>query len=470
MVSEWRLDKSTSLQYQSQIGNRKSAIMRILSITAGAAGMYCGSCLRDNALATELLKQGHEVLLVPIYTPTLTDEENVSMHRVFFGGISVYLEQHIPLFRHTPKLFDRLWDSEAALNMVARRSIAVAPRPLAELTISMLKGEDGYQRKELDNLINWLKAESQTDVVNLPNSLLIALAQPIKRELNVPVFCTLQGEDLFIEGLGEPYRSEALDLIRSNVRFVDGFLAVSDFYAERMCRDLGIPQSKMHVVPLGINFDGYEKRTREASSEFVVGYLARIAPEKGLHMLADAYRLLRQRTPDRRLRLEIAGYLAPEHHEYLAGIERKIRDCGLEGEVHYRGVLDRDAKIAFLKGLDVMSVPATYDEPKGMSLLEAMAAGVPVVQPRRGSFTEIIERTGGGMLVDDCNAESVALGLQTMIESPSLAAELSERAFAGVRAHYSASSMARRAIEAYVSAEGRARNADITSSVELARG
>jgi glycosyltransferase involved in cell wall biosynthesis len=443
--------------------------MRILSITAGAAGMYCGSCLRDNALATELLKQGHEVLLVPIYTPTLTDEENVSMHRVFFGGISVYLEQHVPLFRHTPKLLDRLWDSEAALNMVARRSIAVDPRPLAQLTISMLKGEDGYQRKELDNLINWLKSESRPDVVNLPNSLLIALAQPIKRELNLPVFCTLQGEDLFIDGLGEPYRSEALDLIRSNVKFVDGFLAVSDFYAERMCRDLRIPESKMHVVPLGINFDGYEKRTREASNEFVVGYLARIAPEKGLHILADAYRLLRQSARDRKLRLEIAGYLAPEHHEYLEGIERKIRDWALESEVHYRGVLDRDSKVAFLKGLDVMSVPATYDEPKGMSLLEAMAAGVPVVQPRRGSFTEIIERTGGGLLVDDSKAESVASGLQALVESPSLAAALGVRAFAGVREHYSASNMAKRAIEAYTSAEGRAPGR-INSTVEISIG
>jgi glycosyltransferase involved in cell wall biosynthesis len=444
--------------------------MKILSITAGAAGMYCGSCLRDNALAAELLKQGHEVLLVPIYTPTLTDEENVSMHRVFFGGISVYLEQHIPLFRRTPKLLDRLWDSEAALNMLARRSIAVDPRPLAQLTISMLKGEDGFQQKELDNLINWLKSESLPDVVNLPNSLLIAMAQPIKRELNLPVFCTLQGEDLFIDGLGEPYRSEALDLIRSNVEFVDGFLAVSDFYAERMCRDLGIPQSKMHVVPLGINFDGYEKRARDASREFVVGYLARIAPEKGLHILADAYRLLRQKTPDRKLRLEIAGYIAPEHQEYLAGIERKVRDWGLEGEVHYRGVLDRDSKIAFLRRLDVMSVPATYDEPKGMSLLEAMAAGVPVVQPRRGSFPEIIERTGGGLLVDGSDGASIASGLLELIENPSLAAELSEKAFCGVREHYAASNMARRAIEAYTSAQRRARSAEIPSSVELARG
>ncbi|MEK6324191.1 MAG: glycosyltransferase family 4 protein [Acidobacteriota bacterium] len=444
--------------------------MKILSITAGAAGMYCGSCLRDNALAAELLKQGHDVLLVPIYTPTLTDEENVSQHRVFFGGISVYLEQHVPLFRHTPKLFDRLWDSEAALKMVARRSIAVDPKSLAELTISMLKGEDGYQRKELDNLINWLKSESRPDVVNLPNSLLIALARPIKRELNLPVFCTLQGEDLFIDGLGEPYRSEALELIRSNVEFVDGFLAVSDFYAKRMCRDLGIPENKMHVVPLGITFDGFEKRERLEASEFVVGYLARIAPEKGLHVLAEAYRLLRQRRPERQVRLEVAGYLAPEHHDYLSGIERQMNDWGLGDEFQYRGVLDREAKIEFLHGLDVMSVPATYDEPKGMSLLEAMAAGVPVVEPRRGSFPEIIERTGGGLLVDGFDAASLASGLQALIESPSLAAELSEKGFAGVREHYSASSMAKRAIDAYSSVDGHAPNVGITSAVKIAHG
>ena len=455
--------------------------MKVLSITAGTAGMYCGSCLRDNALAAELLKQGHDVLLVPIYTPTLTDEENVSQQRVFFGGISVYLEQHVPLFRHTPKLFDRLWDSEAALNMVARRSIAVDPKSLAELTLSMLKGEDGYQRKELDNLIDWLKSEARPDVVNLPNSLLIALAAPIKRELHLPVFCTLQGEDLFIDGLGKSYRSEALELIRSNVEFVDGFLAVSEFYAKRMCDELAIPENRMHVVPIGINLEGYEKRARAhqkdapssdngdraSVAEFVVGYLARIAPEKGLHVLAEAYRLLRQRTPDRRMRLEIAGYIAAEHRDYLSGIERQMHEWGLGGECQYRGVLDRNAKIEFLRGLDVMSVPATYDEPKGMSLLESMAVGVPVVQPRRGSFAEIVGRTGGGILVDDFDAESLAAGLFTLIESPALAAELSEKAFAGVREHYSVSSMARRAIEAYSSIGSNASNTETHSAVEL---
>src|ERR1051325_4324072 len=151
--------------------------MKLLYITAGAAGMYCGSCLRDNALAAELMAQGHDVTLVPIYTPTLTDEDNVSQERVFFGGISVYLQQHSALFRKTPWLLDRLWDSGFALKMASRRSIPVDPRMLGELTVSMLKGEDGHQRKELRKLIHWLQSETAPDVITLPNSLLIALAR-----------------------------------------------------------------------------------------------------------------------------------------------------------------------------------------------------------------------------------------------------------------------------------------------------
>ncbi|MCI0663390.1 MAG: glycosyltransferase family 1 protein, partial [Acidobacteria bacterium] len=133
--------------------------MRILYLTAGAAGMYCGSCLRDNALATELIRQGHDVTLLPLYTPTLTDEPNVSTDKVFFGGISVYLEQLSAIFRHTPRWLDKIWDSRIALRAAAKSSITVDPGSLSELTISMLKGEEGNQRKEMSKLIDWLKTQ-----------------------------------------------------------------------------------------------------------------------------------------------------------------------------------------------------------------------------------------------------------------------------------------------------------------------
>jgi glycosyltransferase involved in cell wall biosynthesis len=423
--------------------------MKILYLTGGAGQMYCGSCLRDNALAAELIARGHDVVLLPVYTPTLTDEPNVSGDKVFFGGISVYLEQYLPMFRKSPRWLDRLWDSTAMLQLASRRSISTSPRMLGELTVSMLKGEAGFQHKEIVKLTEWLSHEPTPDVISLPYTLLLGMAKPLKDALGRPICCTLQGEDLFLEGLQEPYRSESKELIRRNVEHVDAFIAVSEYYAEFMPDYLGIPQEKIHVVPLGINLQGYEMRVREPDQPFTVGFFARIAPEKGLHVLAEAYRILRQEERLPPARLEVAGYLAPEHKAYLAGIEREMDRAGLAGEFNYRGVLDRNQKIEFLRTLDVLSVPATYDEPKGMFLLEAMACGVPLVQPRRGAFTEIIEKTGSGLLVESDDPQSLSDGIRRMLNEPTLAARLGESGFQKVRGYYSVTHMADCAIEVY---------------------
>jgi len=417
--------------------------MKILSITAGAAGMYCGSCLRDNALAAELIAQGHDVILLPLYTPTLTDEPNVSADKVFFGGISVYLEQQSALFRHMPRFIDRLWDSRYALKAAAKSSIPTSPRMLGELTVSMLKGEHGHQRKEFGKLLDWLATETPPDVVSLPHSLLIGLAQPLKRALNRPVTCTLQGEDLFLDGLPDPYHSESLALIRNQIEHVDMFLAVSHYCARFMSSYLEIPERKMRVVPLGVNLKGYEPDFKLHTNCFTVGYFARVCPEKGLHTLCEAYRYLRERTEFSGATLEVAGYMAPEHKPYLAKLERQMKDWGLGHEFQYRGVLDRAQKVDFLRNLNVLSVPSSYNEPKGIYLLEAMANGVPVVQPRRGAFPEILEKTGGGILVEPDDIESLAAGILTLWKDRNYAAQLGRNGAAGVREHYSAAKMAR---------------------------
>lgn len=425
--------------------------MKLIYITAGAAGMYCGSCLRDNALAAEMLKQGHQVLLVPIYTPTLTDEANVSQEKVFFGGISVYLEQHSALFRNTPWLLDKLWDSKFALKMAAKRSIPVDPRFLGEMTVSMLKGTDGFQRKEIEKLVHWLQTIGSPDIINLPNTLLIGLARPIREALQKPVVCTLQGEDLFLEGLSEAHKRDCMNLIRANLEYVDAFIAVSDYYAEFMADYLGIPENKIHTVPLGITMEDHSMRQPDDSQVFTVGYFARVAPEKGLHILAEAYRKMRQRDGSIKARLEAAGYLAPEHKEYLQGIEAKMQEWGLGEEFAYRGVLDRQEKIAFLHKLDVLSVPAPYSDPKGMFVFEAMANGVPVVQPRHGAFPEVIEKTSGGLLFAPGDTDALADSLLSIWKDKALAAELSHNGFQGVRKHYSAERMTERAVEVYTS-------------------
>ncbi|MBO0862891.1 MAG: glycosyltransferase family 4 protein [Chloracidobacterium sp.] len=427
--------------------------MNILYITAGAAGMYCGSCLRDNALATELVNQGHDVTLLPLYTPTLTDEPNVSSAKTFFGGISVYLEQRSRLFRYTPRWLDRIWDSQFALKAASKRSIAVDPDSLSELTISILKGEQGNQGKEIGKLVDWLKTQPPYDVVDMQNSMLIGLARPIKKATGSPVCCTLQGEDLFLDGMREPYHSQALELIHEHAKHVDAFIAVSDYYAGHMAAYLGIPREKIHVVSLGINLKDYEAicaplRPRE-NGDFKIGYFARVAPEKGLRELAEAYRLLRKRDDFPPARLEVAGYLAPEHKSYLREIELDMREWGLSGEFRYHGALDREAKLRFFQNIDVLSVPATYAEAKGLSVIEAMAAGAPVAQPARGSYPEIVERTGGGLLCEPNDAASLAEAIYSLWKNPELANDLAKRGAAGVREHYSVGRMASRALDVY---------------------
>ena len=414
--------------------------------------MYCGSCLRDNALATELLRRGHDVVLTPLYTPTKTDEKNVSDAHIFFGGISVFLEQHAPLFRHTPKFLDRLWDSPWALKLATRRQIKVDAKSLGEMTVSMLRGERGHQAKEIEKLLDWLRTEPPFDVVNIPYSLLISLAEPLKRELNIPVCCTLQGDDLFLDQLGEPHRTQSMELIRSYSAHVDLFLPVSEYYRNYMPGYLGVPAAKMRLVRLGINLADFTRRPPRSSSgssagstadakPFTIGYFARVAPEKGFHVLVDAYVRFRKLPGTEGSRLIAAGYLPPEHAGYLQKARSVMEAAGLGREFEYRGETDRAEKVAFMHELDLLSVPATYQEPKGLFLMEAMACGVPVVQPRVGAFPEIVETTGGGLIVD-ADPRALADGFAALKRNPDLAESLGDAGAKGVREHYSVERMA----------------------------
>ena len=423
--------------------------MRLLQLTAGAGGMYCGSCLRDNALAAELMARGHDVSLLPVYTPTRTDEANVSDERVFFGGISVYLQQHVGFFRRTPAVLDFLWDLPGVIRAATGRGVSVDPKALGELTVSTLRGEDGFQAKEVRKLVRYLEALPPFDLVVLPVALLISLAGPLRRALRVPVVCTLQGDDLFLDGLGADHRRQSLELIRAHEPQVDAFVATSDYYADFMAGYLGLPRAKIHTVPIGINLEGHDPAPRLRTEQFTLGYFARIAPEKGLHLLARAYRVLRKELGLPPSRLRAAGYLPPEHREYLRGIEDELRGWGLLDEFRYEGEVDRAAKITFLRGVDVLSVPSPYAEPKGLYLLEAMANGVPWVQPRHGAFVEIQRHTGGGLLFQPGDERDLAKQILALAHDPALAAELGRRGAEGVGAHYSAARMAERALEVY---------------------
>ena len=387
--------------------------MKVAYITAGAAGMYCGTCIHDNMVATVLKKQGHNVSLIPTYTPTRTDEANVSLNRVFFGGINVYLQQKLSLFRHTPWTLDKLLDNPTLLNGLARFSSSTDAQDLGQLTVSMLSAEQGHQSKELAKLVKWLAEENKPDIVYLTNSMLVGFTREIKKALAVPVLCALQGEDIFLQDLIEPYRSEALTLLRERAVDPDGFVAPGRYYAQFMADTyLHVPIDKIDVVPLGLNMDGHGLPIEKPEPPpFIIGYLARICPEKGLHILVDAFRSVSEALGADNVQLHVAGYLGKKDEPYLEELVNRIQSWNLSDSFVHHGEVTRTQKIEFLNRLHVFSVPTVYRESKGLSIIESLANGVPVVQPRHGAFPEMIKATDGGILVEPESPESVAAGI-----------------------------------------------------------
>ena len=378
--------------------------------------MYCGTCIHDNTVATVLKKQGHNVTLIPTYTPTRTDEANVSLNRVFFGGLNVYLQQKLSLFRHTPWAVDKLLDSPTLLNGLSRFSGATDARDLGQLTVSMLSAEQGHQKKELAKLVQWLKTANRPDIVYLTNSMLVGFAREIKNALGVPVICALQGEDIFLQELIEPYKTEALTLLAERAADADGFVAPCRYYAHFMADAyLKVPVDNIDVVPLGLNLDGHgEAVSRPGQPPFVIGYLARICPEKGLHILVDAFYTLTQKLGKENIHLHVAGYLSKKDNPYFEELESQIQAWDLGASFVHHGEVTRSQKIDFLSRLHVFCVPTVYRESKGLSILEALANGVPVVQPRHGAFPEMIEATGGGILVTPESTDAVVKGIMAL--------------------------------------------------------
>jgi glycosyltransferase involved in cell wall biosynthesis len=387
--------------------------------------MYCGACFRDNALVGALRQLGHEVTMLPLYLPLTLDETDETRGTpIFYSGINVYLEQMSPVFQFAPNWFRKVFSSRRILDLAAGNAASTQPAQVAELTISMLKGEDGNQARELQELIDWLKGQ-RVDVISLSNALLVGMARKLKRELKVPVICSLQGEDVFLNALPDGVRKRAWAVTAERAADVDLFIAPSHYFANFMREHLKLPAEKVKVIFNGINLEGYTK-AEPAGNQTVLGFFARMCRDKGLHTLVDAYIELQRRGTVPNLRLKVGGSCGPTDQKVVDEQKEKLRNAMLESTVEFHPNLSREQKLRFLNSLTLFSVPAMYGEAFGLYLLEALASGVPVIQPRDAAFPELLEATGGGALYDPKNPSALADAIEQLALNPQQARSLGE--------------------------------------------
>jgi glycosyltransferase involved in cell wall biosynthesis len=384
--------------------------------------------MRDAALAKAIIKLGHEGLSVPLYLP-LPDEQSSTkdVSPIFFGGLNVYLQQKSALFRRTPRWLDNLLDSPKLLRWIGRKAGMTSARVLGQTTISMLRGEEGRQTKELHRLVEWLDTqENRPDVICLSNILLIGLGRSIKTKLDVPVVCLLQDEDGFLDGLASPYSQQAWQIISERTNDIDAFISVSKYYSETMQQRLQLDPDKIHVIYTGISMEEYESHA--AGPEVpTIGFLSRMCSEKGLDILVEAFLKIKKNEKLKDVKLRVAGGKRSDDEALLKKIRQKLCSHGVIDDVDFLTDFDCESRIAFLSNLSILSVPEKQPVAYGLYVLEALAAGVPVVEPASGVFPELMEITGGGLLFEPNNVEALTEAISSLLLDPDKARHLGER-------------------------------------------
>lgn len=407
--------------------------------------MFCGACMHDNTWTRAMINQGAEATLIPTYTPIRVDEQNMTGSPVFLGGINVYLNYRSRLWRRLPRFMKHWLNTPWIINLATSFGVSNDAHELGALTVTLLEGEQGPELMEIEELAHYVGEQLQPDVVCLSNALLSGTIKTIKQHFSGPLFCILQGDDVFLEELGEPYRARALELIRQNVQQLDGVLVHSDYYRDFMSDYLDLPKDHFQKVLLGIDLEGHNGTPSENPNEpFTIGFFARLCKEKGLHNVVQAFEIFHKAHPESRLC--VGGFLGKESEAYFH--ETTDHLIALNDSYKYWGSPDSLAeKVEFYKSLSVLSVPTDYHEPKGLFVLEAMANGVPVVQPAHGAFPELIEQTEGGLLVPPGDPQALADAWERLYQDTEYRSKLAWQGYERVRQFYSAELMAEESLQ-----------------------
>ena len=417
--------------------------MRVAHLTAGTGDFHCGACVRDHALVKALNQLGHDVSLVPLYLPFVSEEPDEHAERpVLLGAINVYLGFVSNFFRRRRRFLGPLLDSPALLRFASKRVGMTSAAKLGGMTFAMLQGDAGPQAAELERLIDYLGKTDKPDVVCLSNGLLMGVAGRVKAALNVPIVCSFQGEDTFLDALPDPWRGRCWSELQRCAADVDAFVAVSDYYRQVVRTRLNLPEDHTHTVRNGIDMAGFNPAASPPDPP-AVGYMARLCHAKGLHTLVDAFVIMKKRDRVRDLKLRVAGTMTAPDKRYVKTLRAKLKRERLLDDVEIEANITRQRKQQFLRSLSVLSVPATYGEAFGLYVVEALASGVPFVQPDRGAFGELLAATGGGILTRSDDPADLADSIEQLLLDEPRRRELGERGRAAAVEHFSMGRMGR---------------------------
>ncbi len=428
--------------------------MKILHIIPGSGGsFYCGNCLRDSKYVEALKKLNHEVVKIPMYLPLFDDvDDQVKEVPVFYGAISIYLKQMSPIFRKAPKWFDRFLNSGPMLKFAAKMAGSTRATGLEDMTISMLLGEEGKQNEELDRMVNWIGDNCNPDVIHMSNALLNGIAPKLKQVLNVPIICSLQDEDVWIDPMEEKYQTESWGLMEENSEYIDAYISVSEYYSKLIQEKMNIPKEKLHTLHLGV--DPKEYSTNESPSHRVteslsIGFISRMCYGNGIDIAVDAFVLLKQMTGFEKVRLYLTGGSTGDDKEILKSIRKTIKKNNLAEQVVFEDDFENEGRTKFFESVSFISVPVRNGEAFGLYLLESMASGVPVIQPALGAFPEIIELSKGGMTYEPNTPEKLAETWADLLNNPDEIKKMGEAGRSGVEKHFNIYDQGKQLIDIY---------------------
>jgi glycosyltransferase involved in cell wall biosynthesis len=402
--------------------------MKIAHIIPGSGGsFYCGNCLRDSKLFDAIRAEGHDAVKIPMYLPLFAHDLTGREVPVFYGAISLYLKQQLPWLHRAPAWVDKALNSGPMLRFAAHMANSTRASGLEEMTISMLLGEDGQQKDELEKLTEWLENHLKPDIIHISNALLLGLAHQLRSRLQVPVVCSLQDEDVWVEPMHPETGTAVWKLMQEKAVFVDRFIPVSRYFSHFMQEKLQLPDEKISTIYLGVDPEEYTYNNATEKPRNI-GYLSRMCHENGLDILVDAFILLKKNANFQDLKLLITGGKTADDNAYIREQKEKIAQAGLNRMVTWIHDFEPEHRNLFFSRIRVLSVPVRHGEAFGIYLAEALAAGIPVVQPALGAFPEIIEQSGGGIVYQDNTANELAAALSKLLSSDELATELSRNA------------------------------------------